>query len=137
MRFSPRTSKISLLATIKLSYIIKNWFIVHCSLFIVHCSLFIVRCSLFVVHCSLFIVHCSLFIVHCLLFIVYCSLFIVFFLFFCTFNILIAISNFIVTDYFTNIVKCKYLEGYCEHKKLCEINKSSIQISKNLYNIIY
>ena len=95
MRFSPRTSKISLLATIKLSYIIKNWFIV------------------------------------------YCSLFIIFFLFFCTFNILIAISNFIVTDYFTNIVKCKYLEGYCEHKKLCEINKSSIQISKNLYNIIY
>ena len=107
MRFSPRTSKISLLATIKLSYIIKNWFIVHCLLFIVHCSL------------------------------VHCSLFIVFFLFFCTFNILIAISNFIVTDYFTNIVKCKYLEGYCEHKKLCEINKSSIQISKNLYNIIY
>ena len=104
MRFSPRTSKISLLATIKLSYIIKNWFIVHCSLFIVHCLLFIVRCI---------------------------------FLFFCTFNILIAISNFIVTDYFTNIVKCKYLEGYCEHKKLCEINKSSIQISKNLYNIIY
>jgi hypothetical protein len=49
---------------------------------------------------------------------------------------LIAISNFIDTYYFLNIFKCKYLEYYCELKKLSQINKSSIQISKTLYNII-
>ena len=55
---------------------------------------------------------------------------------FSTFNMLIAISNFIDTYYFLNIFKCKYLEYYCELKKLSQINKSSIQISKTLYNII-
>jgi hypothetical protein len=46
--------------------------------------------------------------------------------------------DFTDTDYFSNIVK--YLDGYCELKKLSEINKSSnafIKRETNLKDIVY